>query len=263
MSAPLSTHGVVRVSITLALCLALSFAIAATGAHQSPTQPATQPATQPTNRAIIPVPRDQEKWRERNQALNDRAKQGNIDLLFLGDSITQAWDNPGGSVWEKYYAQRNAANFGISGDRTEHVLWRITHGNLAGLEKDPPKLIVLMIGTNNSGDEYTAQDVADGIIAIVKTLREKLPSTKVLLLAIFPRGQTPDARRAKNAQASAIASKVADGKDVIFLDIGASFMNADGTISKDIMPDSLHLSDLGYLYWAKAIEPTVKQVMGD
>ena len=186
--------------------------------------------------------------------------------MFVGDSITQGWENEGKEVWEKFYAKppRSAANFGIGGDRTQHVLWRLQHGNLEGLGQHPPKLVVLMIGTNNSnGDENSAQEIADGIAAIVRTLREKLPQTKVLLLAIFPRGAGRSYQREKNAKASALASKMADGKMVHYLDIGSKFLNADETLSKEIMPDFLHLSPAGYRIWAEAMEENVKELMGE
>ena len=114
------------------------------------------------------------------------AKQGKIDLLFLGDSITQGWhDN---AVWKRFYGPRHAANFGIGGDRTEHVLWRLQHGEVDGIH---PRVVVLMIGTNNSGDNTSGEIVA-GIKAIVDELRKRLPDSKILLLGVFPRGQKPN-----------------------------------------------------------------------
>ena len=228
------------------------------------TAPASQPAKH-ANAAVVPVARsDNEGWMKRHQSFNDLAAKGDINLLFIGDSITHGWDRDGKDVWAKYYDSRQAANFGIGGDRTQQVLWRLKNGNLTGLQKNQPKLIVLMIGTNNSnGQDHSAEEIAEGITAIVKTLREDLPQSKILLLAIFPRGEKPNTQREKNAKASEIASRCADGKDVIYLDIGKKFLGDDGSLSKDIMPDSLHLSPKGYEIWAEAIEPAVKQAMGD
>ena len=216
-------------------------------------------AARPTHSAVTPAPRPDDWWTKMHDGFNERAKKGDVELVFLGDSITQGWaDN---DTWKKYYGPRHAANFGIGGDRTQHVLWRLEHGNFDGIK---PKLVVLMIGTNNSnGADNTAAEIADGIKAIVAGLREKLPDTKVLLLGIFPRGDKPNPQREKNAQASELASKIADDKHVFYLDIGSKFLEADGSLSKDVMPDYLHLSPKGYEIWADAIEPKVKELLGE
>src|SRR5207237_1337936 len=154
-------------------------------------------------------------------------------------------------VWQRFYAPRNPANFGIGGDRTQHVLWRIENGEVEGIK---PKVAVLMIGTNNSRDN-TADEIADGIKAIVRRLQEKLPDTKILLLAVFPRGEKPGATRDKLNEVNEKIASLGDGTRVTYLDIGKHFLNEDGTISKEIMPDFLHLSPKGYRIWADAIEP--------
>lgn len=219
---------------------------------------ATAVAAAAPSSATTPAPREA-GWMKMHESFNERAKQGNVDLIFLGDSITQGWNN--NDVWKKHYGPRKAFNIGIGGDRTQHVLWRLDHGNVEGLK---PKLVVLMIGTNNSnGDDNTAEEIADGIKAIVAKLRDKLPESKILLLAIFPRGDKPNAQREKNAQASLLASEVADGENVYFLDIGPAFLNDDGTLSKDVMPDYLHLSPKGYQIWAESIEPKVAELLGE
>lgn len=214
-------------------------------------------ADAPKHSAVTPVPRNDDWWQGLNKKFNDRAQKGEVDLLFLGDSITQGWND--NEVWQKHYGERKAANFGIGGDQTQHVLWRIDNGNLEGIS---PELAVLMIGTNNSGGN-SAEEIADGIKAIVARLREKLPKTKILLLAIFPRGEKPSPVREKLAQASKLASEVADGENVRFLDIGPHFVEADGSISKDVMPDYLHLSPKGYEIWADSIEPAVTEMLGE
>ncbi len=197
----------------------------------------------------------------RHNRFNERVKKGGVDLLFIGDSITQGWEGEGKSVWAKQYEKRNAVNLGIGGDRTQHVLWRLANGNLEGIE---PKAAVLMIGTNNSnGRDHTAEQIADGIKAIVAALREKLPKTKVLILAVFPRGEKPNPQREKNAKASELAGKLADDKHVFYLDIGPKFLAEDGTLSREVMPDLLHLSPKGYQIWADAIEPKLKELMGE
>jgi lysophospholipase L1-like esterase len=200
-------------------------------------------------------------WTLRNDAVNERVKQGNVDFLFIGDSITHSWEGEGKEYWDKYYEPRNAVNMGFSGDRTQHVLWRLDHGHLEGIS---PKLAVLMIGTNNSnGNDNTAEEIADGIISICEKLRKKCSKTKILILAIFPRGPEPSTQREKNAEASLLASKIADGKMIHYLDINDKFLTTDGFLTKNIMPDYLHPNKKGYKIWAEAIEPKVAELMGE
>jgi beta-glucosidase len=198
---------------------------------------------------------------ERHEAINRRIAEGNVDLIFVGDSITQGWEGAGKEAWKKHYAPRNAANLGIGGDRTQHVLWRLENGNIDGLN---PKLAVVMIGTNNSGDN-TSQEIADGVKAIVEKLQSELPQTKILLLAIFPRGEDDeDPRRTVNTKTNALIKAYADGETVHYLDIGRHFLEDDGeTLSRETMPDLLHLNADSYQKWAAAIEPHVAKLMGD
>jgi lysophospholipase L1-like esterase len=186
------------------------------------------------------------------------AKKGGVDVLFLGDSITHGWE--GQKAWKTYFEPLKAANFGIGGDQTGHVLWRLTDGDeLNGIT---PKVAVLMIGTNNSSRDSSEQ-IAEGITLIVKTIQQKSPTTKVLLLGVFPRGAkggTPI--REKLANINKIVAKLDDsGKTVKYLDIGDKFLEPDGSLSKEIMPDALHLSAKGYEIWAEAITPTLKGML--
>lgn len=209
--------------------------------------------------AVKPVPRD-EKWMKRHDSFNERVKKGNVDLVFIGDSITQGWEGPGKQAWADAYGKRNAVNLGIGGDRTQHVLWRLENGNIEGIK---PKLAVIMIGTNNSGSNTSAQ-IAEGITAIVHKLREKLPETKILLLAIFPRGvDDEDAKRKVNAGANEIVAKLADGKMIEYLDIGPKFLDDKHVLSKEVMPDLLHLTPAAYKTWADSIESHVARMMGE
>jgi lysophospholipase L1-like esterase len=210
------------------------------------------PATTPVNRP------EYKFWVERHERFNRIASEGDAELVFVGDSITQNWERKGKDVWEHYYGHRKAANFGINSDRTQHVLWRVQNGNFDGFA---PKLIVLLIGTNN---QTGAQATAEGVLAIVQEIRRRTPESKVLMLAIFPRGKdASDANRPDNAKASEIFSRIADGREVFYLDIGEVFMNDDGSISPEVMPDFVHLSTKGYQLWAEAIEPTVSRLLGD
>jgi beta-glucosidase len=210
---------------------------------------------------VQPAPRPDEWWQKRHAAMNERVRQGDVGLVLIGDSITQGWEGDGKEAWNKHFGPRKAVNLGIGGDRTQHVLWRLENGNLEGIA---PRAAVLMIGTNNSnGNENTAEEIGAGIQAIVKKLREKLPETKVLVLAIFPRGEKPNAQREKNARASQIAAELADGKMVFYLDIGEKFLEADGTLRREIMPDLLHLNAKSYQIWAEAIEEKLAELMGE
>jgi len=185
------------------------------------------------------------------------AKKGDTGLLFLGDSITAGWGGQK-ATWEKAFGEYKPANFGIGGDRTQHVLWRIENGELEGIT---PKAAVLMIGTNNTGSD-SAEGIAKGVTKIVETIRSKSPKTKVLLLAVFPRAEKPDnAARAKIKEINAIIAKLADNQNVHFLDIGEKFLQPDGTLTKEIMPDFLHLSPKGYQVWADAITPKLAELM--
>ena len=207
--------------------------------------------------AIKPVPR-QGGWMKRHLSFNARVAKGKVDLVFIGDSITQGWEGRGKNVWKKSYGKRNAVNLGIGGDRTQHVIWRLDDGNIKGIS---PKAAVVMIGTNNSGGN-TPEQIAEGVTAIVKRLRTKLPETKILLLAIFPRGANKsDKRRQVNEKTNAIFSKLSDGKFVHYLDIGPKFLEADGTLTREIMPDLLHLSEKGYGIWADSIESKLAELL--
>jgi lysophospholipase L1-like esterase len=194
-----------------------------------------------------------------------RAKAGPIGVLFLGDSITEGW-NKAPHIWEHYYAKYQPANFGIGGDQTQHVIWRIENGELDGLS---PKVVVLMLGTNNTG-AHTAEQIAAADRKIVQLIRTRLPEAKILLLGIFPRGP----RKSNNGQpeaweqrmeiiraVNADLSHLEDGKAIRFLDINARFLGNDGTIPKIIMPDQLHPNAAGYQLWASAMQGLLDEMM--
>jgi len=215
--------------------------------------------------ATTPVERPEERNQQRHAKFNEVSKEGTAEVVFLGDSITQGWEGKGKAMWEQHFAPMKAANFGIGGDRTEHVLWRLANGNFDGLK---PKLVVLMIGTNNTGHQgregyaCSAQQTADGVKEILAVLEKKAPQAKVLLLGIFPRGaDAMDKFRIQNEATNAIVKTYADGKRVFWKDLGSVFLEKDGTLSKEIMPDLLHLNEKGYQMWAEAILPDVTALM--
>jgi lysophospholipase L1-like esterase len=216
------------------------------------------------NTAIVPVPSSYPtatNWISRHESNVAAAKKGGVDLLFLGDSITDGWrwgqGHGGLNVWPKYYAARHAANFGIGGDRTEHVLWRLEHGEVDGIK---PKVVVLLIGTNNTG-RNTPPEIVEGVTAVVQELHTKLPESKVLLLAIFPRGEKDNPVREQIKEINRQLAKLDDGKTVRFLDLGPKFLEPDGTLSRELAPDLLHVNEKGYQIWADAMEGTLAEMM--
>ncbi len=226
--------------------------------------------------SVTPVAQDPnivKWWPSRHQQKLEEVKQkkGNVDLLFIGDSVTHRWERDGNDVWQKYYSHRKPFNIGFGGDRTQHVLWRLQNGEIEGIS---PKLAVLMIGTNRAAKIETPQMRADGVRAIVCEIRRKLPNTKILVLGVFPKGsgsqrksKTGDAeyneRWAENDKINEIICNIADNKMVYYLNINKAFLSEKGLISRDAMPDLAHPSEKGYQKWAEAIEPKIVELLGE
>jgi beta-glucosidase len=202
-------------------------------------------------------------WMPRHeQKLAEKAGMEQIDLVWIGDSITHGWEESGKPIWEQYYVPRHAFNLGFSGDRTEQVLWRLQHGELDGVT---PKLVVIMIGTNNAGHRQDpAEQTAAGVQAIINELRQRVPDSKILLLAIFPRGAEPDdPLRKLNDATNKLLAAMADQKQIFYADIGAAFLDQDGRLPASIMPDFLHPNADGYAIWAARLEPVLKPLLGE
>jgi lysophospholipase L1-like esterase len=225
------------------------------------TQPKA-PDDQDRRAATTPVPRHDNAYVSLHRQYVERAKQGGVNVLFLGDSITQAWSGPGKTVWQKEYAPLGAANFGISADMTQSLLWRLADGELEGLR---PRAIVLMIGTNNlkSGPTRMApEDVAAGVKAVLGLLRDRLPEARVLLLGILPRQPQYPWMAATVRKMNGLLAALADGRRVRFLDFSGRFLKADGTIEPKLMQkDLLHLSPEGYRVWAEAMRPALGELL--
>jgi beta-glucosidase len=186
------------------------------------------------------------------------SSSGGAELVFLGDSITDQWAQAGKRVWRQRYEARGAINLGIGGDCTQHVLWRLQDGALEGLA---PKVVVVMIGTNNAWTD-PADEIAAGVIAVVQEVQRRAPEAKVLLLGIFPRGETSDDPQGALTQAAnQQIAPLADGVRVRYLDLG-SVLAPGGVVRPEVMPDYLHLSEAGYRRWAEAIEPTLLEWLG-
>jgi lysophospholipase L1-like esterase len=243
-------------SLLLALGLLGGASLVAQEAKKAPAKKPAAPAVkQPADVAapkLGPDGKPQANFLKSHESFVAVAKQGEAQVVFLGDSITAGW-NGQKALFEKEFGQYKAANFGIGGDRTQHVLWRVENGEFEGIK---PKAVVLMIGTNNSGAaDNPPEQIAAGIRNIIAAIHQRSPETKVLLLAIFPRGATEanNPGRAKNQAVNALIAKYDDGQKVHFLDIGAKFLKPDGTLEKAIMPDLLHLNAASYQIWADAI----------
>ena len=244
----------------LSLLLAIGLVGGATlVAQETKKAPAKKPAAPAVNQpADVAAPKlgpdgkPQAGFLKSHESFVEIAKKGEAQVVFLGDSITAGWGRQA-AIFEKEFGRYKAANFGIGGDRTQHVLWRVENGEFEGIK---PKAVVLMIGTNNAGvAENSPEQIAAGIKAIIAAIHQRSPDTKVLLLAIFPRGATEanNPGRAKNKAVNALIAKFDDGQKVRFLDIGAKFLKPDGTLEKAIMPDLLHLNAASYQIWADAI----------
>ncbi|SPP65367.1 putative Lipolytic enzyme, GDSL family [Nitrospira lenta] len=212
--------------------------------------------------AVVPAPQTADWWMAQHERNVARVRQGSVDLLMIGDSITQGWGDEGRQVWERYYAHRRAVNLGFNSDRTEQVLWRLQHGEIDGIH---PKVAVVMIGTNNSGTrEDPPEETVAGIKAIVTLLRAKLSATKILLLGIFPRGATSsDSLRRVNGSINDRLRGFADGQHLFYLDLDHLFLDRDGRLKRDLMPDLLHLNEQGYQVWAEGMEPQLKVLLGE
>lgn len=221
------------------------------------------------NTAIIPVPKlenDFYDWYQRHETKKAAAAARHYDLIFIGDSITHLfagdpnWPDRGEKVWEEYYASRNALNLGYGWDRTQNVLYRLHNGEFAG---QSPRLIVLNIGTNNltgtaNAVANTPAEILAGIEAIVALIRQAAPATRFLIMGIFPRNTAADPIRQQIRELNRLLRKmVEDGSGMTFMDIGTVFLDPQGEIVKELMPDLCHPSAAGYRLWAEAVEPVI------
>lgn len=219
-------------------------------------RPGPSPTAAPAAGPWVPAPRPwgTAAWLAQHEMFVARAQQGGIDVLFIGDSIAKFFATRAAPVWDAQIAPLGSvADFGIDGDRTQFVLWRVQHGEL---DNSGARVVVLMVGTNNLATA-TPANVARGVAAIVDAVLAKLPNAVVVLNAILPRGKPGDAVRAKIAQVNALIAPLADGTRVRWVDAGAGFVDGDGTIDVKLMPDALHPSPAGYEVWAAALRPVL------
>ncbi|MFO1505115.1 MAG: GDSL-type esterase/lipase family protein [Steroidobacteraceae bacterium] len=212
------------------------------------------------NTAVIPFLSPQ--FQAKHDANLAVARQGDAELLFMGDSITDFWRNEQGpyagkAVFDKYFGKWKVANFGIAGDTTQGVLYRLQHGEGQGIK---PRAIMLMIGTNNTA-RNSAAEIAEGVGAVVLELQKDFPEARLLLLGIFPRGRPNDPVRATIADINRSIARLDDGRRVFYRDIGAGFLDESGVIATDIMSDGLHPTSKGYEIWAQAVIAPITALM--
>jgi lysophospholipase L1-like esterase len=243
------------------------------GATVTWTPPTTPANGQRIASSLVPVTQGRDwrvyDWPKRHAAIVALMKARQPEIVMLGDSIMHFWGGePGGDgirgrdtapeVWKSAFAGRTVVNLGYGWDRTENVLWRLRHGEFEGVS---PKVVVIMIGTNNV-TLNTAEEIAAGVTAIVDEVHQRSRSSRILLLGIFPRGEKPDRNRATIDDINQRLAKL-HGRDgvVTYLDIGSRFLGADGSISKDVMYDFLHPSAKGYEIWVEAMKPALTRLL--
>jgi len=231
--------------------------VAVISAAQSSLSAAPYANTTATNTAVIPVPRMDklQKWTADFQARLHYAEKANAvapsEVIFDGDSITDFFRSRGKEVWQTYEANYHAIDFGISGDSTQNVLYRLEHGQAKGMH---PRLIFLMIGHNNVMHN-TPEQIFDGVAAIIKKYQKVCPGSQIVLQATFPSKEPGSKWRNSIADLDKLLPKLAEPGKVLYVDFGDKFLSPDGTISKEVMPDGTHPATQGYKIWAAAIQP--------
>ena len=248
-----------RFSVTLLISLIFNFE-AAPAAELDKEHPSTAPQVR---LASWWFDRHAEKIAEIEKSNNPKDER-KIELLMVGDSITNNFDKkgPGEPVWKKYFTPLNALNLGFGGDRTNHVLWRLEH--LPKI-KPAPLAASLMIGTNNIcwGSDKPKQ-AAEGIQEITRKLNAMYPKMKILVLGVFPRREQLDHPHRKQIIElnSYLPDLLKDIPNVSFMDIGSEFLDEKGFLSREMMPDTTHPSEKAHEIWAQAITPKLREMMG-
>jgi lysophospholipase L1-like esterase len=203
-----------------------------------------------------PAPRENAHARERFERIKAAVKTQPYKVLFLGDSLTERFDL---EVWQAHMAPRGVINAGISGDRSEHLVWRLTHGNLDGPQ---PRALMLLIGTNDLGHGRPPDLAAEGIRANLVKLRQRLPDARILLLGLWPRADLP--RIQERHEIAAVNQLIAGCEDgaVTYADIGGLLLEPDGRLLPQISPDRLHFSAQGYARLTPRLDALIDQLLG-
>jgi hypothetical protein len=227
-------------------------------ARAQSTAPATTAPAHHGNALISPEAPSRKSTRAAEVIQRAAEHPGACDIEFIGDTLTQGWEVAGKNVWQEFYGGRKTINMGVTGDQPQHVLWRIEHGQLDGIDA---KAAVVLIGTH-AADHHAKADILEGITAVVNHIRQRQPNTKILLMGLFPQTQTVSELGGKILQINQELARLDDGKNIFFFDIGPQLIGKDGSISPDMMHDRVHPSEAGYRVWATAIEPKLKQILG-
>jgi lysophospholipase L1-like esterase len=253
-------------SVIITLC-----ALSSHGATPPDTGLFTAKAEKSGNIAMRPAPRH-ERWLEDHAKREERLQKGGVDILLIGDSITHGWKRYP-EILKRFFGDQQVINLGHPADKTENIIWRLANHHM---EKINPRVAILLAGTNNSNnDEYTEEEIAGGVEAIVQILQAKLPQTKILLLGIFPRGSREQRIGIKSGLTEAgmnpqwekidrvnrIIETFADGENVVYMNINQAFLNENGTLPVTVMPDLLHPNEKGYEIWGSAMKPTLEKMI--
>ena len=255
--------------------LILALAALCTFSIQGAPPPRSAPPAvkKPNNPAARPAPRN-DRWQADHAKRDVRLQKGNVDLLLIGDSITHGWKRHP-ELLNQFFGDQQVVNLGHPADKTENILWRLANHNMENIS---PKVAIVLAGTNNSNDdEYTEEQIAGGMEAIVQLLRAKLPDTQILLLGIFPRGSRDQRINLKSGLTEAamnpqwekidrvnrIIETFSDGEHIIYLNINPAFLNDNGDLPVTVMPDLLHPNGKGYEVWGRAIMPTLEKMTGN
>jgi lysophospholipase L1-like esterase len=227
------------------------------------TAQAGDPPDEPSPRIDKKTGKPDARFLNRHEGFVAEAKKGDVDLLLMGDFLTDDWrgNNKNGvkAIYDEAFGKYKPANFGQGADYVQHVLWRLQNGELDGIT---PKVMMLLIGGTNGSNGDAPEKTGAGVAKIIQYVRQKSPTTKILLLSVPPRGEKPSALRNRHTSVNSFLAKMDDGgKTVMYLDLGAKFMQPDGTVSKEIMPDFFHLSEKGYRIWADAVEAPLKSLL--
>ncbi len=211
------------------------------------------------DRIAAPEPREARWPVHRFEEINEAVKTQPYRVLFLGNSITERFPHDAPQVWHDDMAPRQVLDAGVSGDRTEHLLWRMQHGNLAG---PAPAVAVVLIGTNDLGHGRSPEDAAEGIRADLLYLRQHLPGTRILLLGLWPRDKSPYARlRRETVAVNRLIQKCGDERRVVYADIGGVLLDPQGRLTRAISPDLLHFSEAGYARLAPRLDPLIDRLL--
>lgn len=253
-------QGPCRIAIETGKEFFLSLTDPTTGADatlRSPTWPATTADTRNDGNGI-----DSPWWLDRFQEFSSITASGKAQVIFVGDSITQGWAGYGRETWSAEFAPMGAVNYGIGGEEAQHALWRLRNGELDGAT---PSLGVILLGSNNiaAHADHSPEEVAHGVALCVAEFQKRTPNAKVLVLGVLPReaGIVPELMP-RITQTNQFLSKLADGKQVYYLDIGKAFLDADGHVNQELMPDRVHPNAQGYVVFAREIAPTIHKLLG-